>query len=579
MRTELETLLLFKRTQASEAQAFGSMISELGVTLISLILFWQKIPQLWLMVWAGVSVSNSIISYCWHRNMFFANEIQKYKHWQKGTIVFSFLTGGVWALLPFTLFVVDDINFLMLTIVIYCGYVSGALSVTTSNRASFLSFAIGISLPLITRLVIEGEPIHLTICALMVFYISMLFYVSSSLQVLFIDATRSELNNTKLLRQLETEKEAVEQAVASKDRFLASVSHDLRQPLNAISLFVDVLIPMQSNTAAPPILSKVKQSLKALSDMMHGLLDISKLDANAVSVTPQSFCLTTNINQILDEYREKTTHLVLNNEMTSPINVFTDPVVLNRVLRNLIDNAVKYTEQGEVTIQARQSDTHISVIIKDTGIGISKENLSIIFDEFEQLNNPERNREKGLGLGLAIVKRLCKLSDIDLEIQSKLGAGTTIRLTIEPSTENTDSISSKLIEKETASEELLKGACLAIVDDESDILFGLQQLLNQWGCSLAIGHSQDELMLDLREKKWVPDAILSDLRLKGGAQGIDLIQALHEEYNKEIPAILITGDTAPERVKEVKKTGIEVMYKPIEPDVLKRNILKLLNNA
>jgi len=193
--------------------------------------------------------------------MFFANEIQKYKHWQKGTIVFSFL------------------------------YVSGALSVTTSNRASFLSFAIGISLPLITRLVIEGEPIHLTICALMVFYISMLFYVSSSLQVLFIDATRSELNNTKLLRQLETEKEAVEQAVASKDRFLASVSHDLRQPLNAISLFVDVLIPMQSNTAAPPILSKVKQSLKALSDMMHGLLDISKLDAKigfcATSLTMQ----------------------------------------------------------------------------------------------------------------------------------------------------------------------------------------------------------------------------------------------------------------------------------------------------
>jgi CheY-like chemotaxis protein/anti-sigma regulatory factor (Ser/Thr protein kinase) len=305
--------------------------------------------------------------------------------------------------------------------------------------------------------------------------------------------------------------------------------------------------------------------------MLHSLLDISRLDADVIENQPKHIALQTLVDQLCDEYQEKAPHLNIICDIEQQITVFVDPTILYRVVRNLIDNAVKYTSQGEIKIVANVvADDMVELIISDTGIGIPEDKITTVFGEFEQLNNPERNREKGLGLGLAIVRRLCSIAAIEIELNSRLGEGTVVTIQLATAQQQ------KIVKPTLPASVELRGKLALVIDEEHDILFGMQKLLSGWGCDVIVSDSLQQAIDRLSQHGGVPDFIVSDLRLRESQRGDDAIDAIREEFNLDIPAIVVTGDTAPHRVAALKESGLAVLYKPIEPRDLKEQLDLLL---
>jgi CheY-like chemotaxis protein/two-component sensor histidine kinase len=331
---------------------------------------------------------------------------------------------------------------------------------------------------------------------------------------------------------------------------------------------------MKIEDAGKQVLDKIRQSMHALNEMLHGLLDISRLDSSTVENHPKHIALNEVIDQLLQEYAAKGDEkgVSVMADINAPITVYADTILLNRVLRNLLDNAVKYTREGQVVLRAIDTGAHISLTISDTGMGIPSDQQQNIFNEFYQLNNPERDRQKGLGLGLAIVRRLCDLMGITLRLSSEEGVGTTVDLQLPRGVEQE-------IYKPTPPASIdLDGLVVAIVDDEQDILDGMQTVLNGWGCVTFAATDYNHLYDILIEASVKPELIIADFRLRDKQNGIDAIELMREEFNQNIPAILATGDTAPDRVREANSADVEVLYKPIDADELRITIFEVLSN-
>jgi len=570
---DFDTYLAHERAKHAHEHALISFLSEVGVACLTVGLIWRMFSHTALLVWLGGAVAVSVLALWTHKTLIPTNLSYTPTKWRWATTITSMLVGLIWGIVSVLFFAPDNSTYLVFMLAIYTGYISGAQAVTFTFQPSFIGFTLGISTPFIGRMFYEGGELYTSVGVLCVFYISTLIYVSNNTNKLFIKSVRAQYKNDRLVNDLAKEKLMTEQAMAAKDRFLASASHDLRQPLNAISLFVDALHPLQTKKLGNEIVDKIRQSLKGLNGMLHSLLDISRLDAEAVKNEPKHISLNTLIMQLCDEYQEKAAHLRISCHIAPDTIVLADPTILYRIIRNLIDNAVKYTPQGEITIRSKISSPHVlNLCIEDTGVGIPSDKISTIFDEFEQLNNPERNRKKGLGLGLAIVKRLCKIAGIDISVESTVGKGTAVFLRL-----NTVSPLAGLQEPEIPLTNL-NGRHVVVIDDEVDILIGMQHLLSNWGCKVTISESPTQALELLNNQTQVPDLIISDLRLRKNEQGTDLIDAIRHEYNKEIPAILVTGDTAPKRITQIKDSGLTVLYKPIEPDELKLQIGLLLKH-
>ena len=572
IKRDFEEFLFEQRAQSIRGHKNVNLLSEVGVTFSTVIVLWSLFNHVHLLLWALFSVLISALSWLSRSSFQPESSTGDQKRWLLRAATMSFFVAFAWGLVPILFFTTESTNYLIFIVCVYAGYVAGALSVNFSYLPCFLAFCLGISLPFGARMFYQSEAQYTVIGLQVVFFVLMLTYVCANIQKLFVRSARSNYEIEMLNQQLAAEKEAVEQAVAAKDRFLAAASHDLRQPLNAISLFVDALRPLQSGSAGREIVDKIRLSLKGLNGMLHSLLDISRLDASEVEFAPRHICLNSLIEQLVEEYQPKT-QVTIQNQLSQDLVVFNDPTLLYRVIRNVLDNAVKYTPSGLITLTADQTDQITRLSVKDTGSGIPQHSLKKVFDEFEQLQNPNRNREKGLGLGLAIVKRLCRIGEIDLELQSVAGEGTEVIFRI------ASGVRDEVTSIPAESSWKLAGQLLVVIDDERDILEAMQRIIANWGCNCVAADSLEEAMAKLAEQSQVPDIIISDLRLKDGKEGTDAIETLREEYNREIPALLITGDTAPDRISKVRASGLSVMYKPVDSTELRQKVEAELSQA
>jgi len=571
MKNDFDIFLGRERAKHSSKHSLTSLIAEVLVACFTVTVIWRMFPHGPLLAWLAATIIVSAFSFWTQKILTPEKPYYTPTRWRWTITSISTLTGFAWGMLPVLFFAEDNITYLVLIVALYTGYISGAQAVTFTFQPSFIGFTLGITIPFAGRMFYQGGELYNAIGGLSIFYIVMLIYVSKNTNKLFLESARAEYEHTLLVKDLAREKVATEKAMAAKDRFLASASHDLRQPLNAISLFVDALRPLQTKELGNEIVDKIRQSLKGLNGMLHSLLDISRLDADVVENLPRHISLNTLVSQLCDEYRGKAPHLDINCHIEQETIVLADPTILYRIVRNLIDNAVKYTPQGQINIHAQalgQYRLHLSV--QDTGVGIPADKITTIFDEFEQLNNPERNREKGLGLGLAIVKRLCKIAGINIKVESTVGEGTIATLKL-----STGSRHASLHEPMISNIDL-NGKLALVVDDEPDILIGMRHLLSGWGCKVITCESLAQALEELSDQPRRPDFIISDLRLRGNEQGTDVIDAIRHEYNKDIPAVIVTGDTAPDRVANMQDSGLTVIYKPMEPDELKTQLGLLL---
>ncbi|MFC0348902.1 ATP-binding response regulator [Undibacterium danionis] len=369
----------------------------------------------------------------------------------------------------------------------------------------------------------------------------------------------------------ESLKLALTQAESSnraKTKFLAAASHDLRQPLHSLALFAMALKRRQLDARSAEISDCILQSTQALALQMDGLLDISKLDAGVITVEHQVFQLNQLVERLVQELRPiaEQKHLNLKYLAAEELMTKTDPVLLERMLRNLLDNAIKYSHQGSVELKICALVGQILVSIQDTGIGIALHEQDHIFEEFYQLDNPERDRTKGLGLGLAIVRRIANLLEIPLSLHSQENRGSCFELMLPLITSD---ISLKIHKQQIATALDYRILIIAIVDDEPSVRQGMSVLLTELGCQVHQADSSEALSVICQHVK--PDLILADFRLRGSDNGVVAISKARQIW-PQTPAVLISGDTEKSSLIAAAELGVPLHHKPVSFDILQREL-------
>lgn len=391
---------------------------------------------------------------------------------------------------------------------------------------------------------------------------------------LFRESFEIRLQQVELNRQLASALEVAESASRAKTRFLASASHDLRQPVHTLSLFAAALEMRPLDERSREISSHINTALEVLAAQLDSLLDISKLDAGVVQAVPEPVVLGRLLERIRDEYQPdaRRKSLSLGLDCAADLQVRTDPVLLERIVRNLVGNAVKYTQSGGVRIEAARQDGQVMLQVADTGRGIPEAEQSRIFEEFYQLDNPERDRTKGLGLGLAIVRRLVDLLGIRMEMVSVPGSGTRFILLLPACAEAAPAPAQPAPPVALAPQTLH----VLVVDDEAAIREGMRILLEGMGARVSLADSSAGAVQCAAAAR--PDLVLADLRLRGNDSGIVAVQQVRR-LHPGVAALLISGDTAPDRLQEAEDAGIVMLHKPVPAELLKRMIAEAVQGA
>ncbi|WP_018411788.1 hybrid sensor histidine kinase/response regulator [Methyloversatilis thermotolerans] len=363
-------------------------------------------------------------------------------------------------------------------------------------------------------------------------------------------------------RQLRTRTDEAERANHAKSRFLAAASHDLRQPMHALGLFVAELAERLRGSEHRRLIRQIEESVGAMEDLLDALLDMSKLDAGGVTARRSEFALQPMLSRLVDDFNVDAVQRGLRLKLRpTSLWVESDPVLLERIMINLLSNAVRYTQRGSVLVAARRRGDHVDIEVRDSGPGIPAEAHDMIFEEFYQLQNPARARGQGLGLGLAIVKRLTQLLGHDVTIRSRPGEGSVFALRVPVVREPVDAVPDT--ESEAADEVLT--LTVVVIDDDAGSRAGISGLLESWGCEVMCSASLSEARDVIRQHDRSPALILCDFRLAAVASGIDVLDALLAEQTGEVAAALVTGDTDPLVRRLAAARGYPVLHKPVRP--------------
>jgi signal transduction histidine kinase/CheY-like chemotaxis protein len=381
-------------------------------------------------------------------------------------------------------------------------------------------------------------------------------------------------SNDALLLQVEQEKSVALQANAAKTRFLASASHDLRQPLHTIGLLVDVLRDRSRDPEQKRLAERIRFGVVAMEDLFKGLLDISRLDAGMVRANRIGTPLAPTLRSVHASFEAQAEEKgLLLRVRTSNLWVDTDPMILERILDNLVSNAIRYTSSGKVLIGCRRRGPSVEVQVLDTGAGFTPQESERIFEEFYQLHNPERDRTTGLGLGLSIVKRSAELLGHRIEVRSVPGRGSCFSIFL-PVSDPTASGSPA--GRPTSSPGLGCNYFIVVIDDEQSIREAMRIALEYRGCHVLCASSAEEALQELSKHLRTPDLIISDYRLRDRKNGLQAIDDVRASVGELIPAIIITGDIAANDLGMITSRGIPIAHKPLTGDDLVRLISETL---
>lgn len=449
----------------------------------------------------------------------------------------------------------------------------GAVGAFSAYLPAFYVFFSVISLPPAIWLFAQGDVFHVLMGTLFFLWFLAVGEQARRTSRQFTDTVRLRLENQDLVADLRREKAFAEQANIAKSRFLAAASHDLRQPVHALSLFVGALRLRDMDGEARALLDHIDTSVRALGGLFGGLLDISRLDAGVVEVNRTSFAIQPLLDRVCRDFESDANRkgLELRSRPTRAV-VHSDPLLCERILRNIVANAVAYTDRGTVLVGCRRGP-QLRVQVWDTGRGIEPGEQTRIFQEFYQIGNPERDRARGVGLGLAIVDRLKTLLGHTLDLRSWPGRGTCFSLEL-PYAANAVASEAGTTNATQLSAENGSGLIL-VVDDEGAIQVAMKSLLQSWGYSVIVAGSGAEMLARIATHPGKPRLIICDYRLRDNETGSAVIERLRSEYNDDIPGMLITGDTAPDRLKEAQASGYLLLHKPVPNSKLRAAITQL----
>ncbi len=486
----------------------------------------------------------------------------------------------------------DNVAPLLVGIMLVAGCAVGAASVAGSQRA-FVGFC---SLPFVLMVVgwaWRGDTLGIALCVGIVTLYLVLFASVRDHGRNLRELMGLVEDNARLSGALEAERDRAEAASEAKTRFFAAASHDLRQPLHALSInatTLEILARRDANPMIRELSQSINRALNQSNSLLDSLLDISNLDANAVQ--PQ--LRATDLGALLASVREEFAALAAQKGLALTVDVpttttttaapaLTDPDLLRRILNNLVGNALKFSHTGGVTLgaaRAPESDGASAwrVFVSDTGPGIPASEQERVFEEFYQIGNPSRDRSKGLGLGLSIVKRTAALLGAPLQLTSRSGAGTCVELRVMLAEIPQDASADAAEEAADGALEtgMLAGLRVLVVDDEAEILNSLQGLLAQLGCEVRCAQDGHAALAWIAHG-FAPEVLLMDHRLRDES-GTEVIARVCAVLGP-VPAVIVTGDTEPATIQLAHAAGHRVIHKPVQGTQLIRALREAIGRS
>ncbi len=401
-------------------------------------------------------------------------------------------------------------------------------------------------------------------------------YLADDGKVEGVVITFTDISERKEIRQaLEEAKQVADRANVAKSRFLAAASHDLRQPLQTLVLLQGLLAKSVAEPKAQQLVVRVDETLGAMSGMLNTLLDINQIEAGTVHAEISTF----PVNELLERLREEFSYHADAKRLQLRLvscgaAIASDPVLLEQMLRNLISNALKYTQTGKVLIGCRRRSGHLRIEVWDSGVGINAADLLTVFDEYHQVDNAARERSRGLGLGLSIVKRLGDLLDHSVEVRSVPGKGSVFSIEIAELSKHTAAAPRKARGPIAATDH--RTGNILLIDDDPEVRELLEVLLNEDGHHVTAAHDGPTALKLARQTKKKPDLILSDYNLPGGLNGVEVTGKLRELIGGHVPIIILTGDISTAALRDIADHDCEQLNKPVKSKVLSQTIQRLL---
>jgi signal transduction histidine kinase/CheY-like chemotaxis protein len=550
----------------------------LGAAILCLVL-WEREDAAVMALWFAAILANQawrgILARAYRRTRPGVAEAPRWgRYWAAGSTV----AGALWGVAAVAMYPASPPHQALLIVCIF-SVILGGLSLTAVYKPSFYGFALAALVPLIVRVGLESGQVHvftaLVLLVVLVFVLSFGRQLNDMLtQSLAIRYENVDLIERLTARQREAEsaRAAAEAANRAKSQFLAAASHDLRQPLHAMGLYSAALSAKARDPEMQPLAASIHASVEALEALFGQLLDLSRLDAGAMEPERGEIALAPLFDRLAADFGPQAAARGLTLRVVpTRSSVDSDPVLLERILRNLLANALRYTRSGGVVLGTRRCGAALRIDVVDTGIGIGSSDRDRIFDEFVRVGSGARHEAgRGMGLGLAIVRRLCALLAHPLALASNPGRGSRFSVTLPRIARQRQPAGAPMHERAAEIESphaSFAGRVVAVVDDDPAVAAAMTTLFASWGARVAGGEDAASVQRALRGA--APDLIVADLRLAEAASGVDAIAALRRAHGQATPALIVSGDTSDEALAEARAAGITMLAKPAVASVLR----------
>lgn len=590
-----ETNLVLRREQLrSRLHIYPLMvIPQLFLANLLVWLMWDKVAHDVMQTWiALVFVVHGAELYIWWRYRKEMDSLAACRQWNARFKWSTLLVSIIWGSAGILMFVPGDLAYQALLICVVLGLASAAVTSNVSHSPSMFIYLAGVMFPLLLRVIGEGDQLHLILAGMLGLFFAYIMNSAVELIRTFELSLRQRIENEHLQLELVAQKtnaeemrQAAEQANQSKSKFLATASHDLRQPLQALRLFTEALQDTAKEPGSLRLAGQIGKSVTSLVEMFDDLLDVSRLDAGIIHPRWQHFVLGDLFDRLHADFAPLAQAKELafdmpycnrdgNNGAHCDMAVYSDPFLLERMLRNLISNAIRYTERGKVSLQCRCAAGQVEIAVQDTGIGIGQEAMAHIFEEYFQENNPHRDRRKGLGLGLAIVRRMEELMGYRVLVESTPGQGSTFRFSLKKG--DAASLARPYIITQT--KQNVAGKIIALVEDDVDIREFTTELMQEWGCQVFAGETGESVLRELDKAALAPDLLVCDYRLPDKQTALDVMRNMRAIWDN-LPVLVITGDTAAETLQAIQKSGASLLNKPVAPTRLRSTMFFAMQGA
>ncbi len=540
--------------------------------------FWGQVAPWIIVLWCVAScliyVSRMLLTLQYRKRS--VDEIQPWK-WGNRFAATSLVSGVLWGSAAWLFYVPESQTALVLLYVLIVGTAAGAVMISCYWLQGYLFYAVPSVLLTALSLFYNGDRneniLGVMICLLLLMLVGVAFKSRDQAYT----GIRLRFENLDLIDRLAEEKARAEDANRAKTQFLASANHDLRQPVHALSLLSYSLKEELVTDRGKTVYTQLSQTVSNLNNLLESLLDLSQLESGALKLDKTDISVLELAENLKSEFLSLCSRKGLAFKVESIDRyVHSDSTLLLRLLRNLLTNAVRYTDSGEVSLSFLPQGGNLEIQVRDTGIGIREEDQKNVFREFFQVGNVARNSDEGLGLGLSICRKIAVLLDLELAMSSTHGEGTLFTVTLPLSEPLVPQRNSTI---ECVDEIDLRGKHVLLVDDDLIGLAAMSQVLTSLGVDTTLAQSSSrahELIGDIAHI----DLIISDFRLSEEANGVDLINSLRKQPGLSCtPALIITGDTAPNVLDLISSTGIPILHKPVDIGELQRKLKLLIEDS